>query len=56
MYQKAKNSWIKHIDFVILDILCLQVSFFPGISRQTPESEFIFQFRVWKPCHRVDPD
>ena len=27
MYQKAKNSWIKHIDFVILDILCLQVSF-----------------------------
>ena len=50
MYQKAKNSWIKHIDFVILDILCLQV------SRQTPESEFIFQFRVWKPCHRVDPD
>ena len=26
MYQKAKNSWIKHIDFVILDILCLQVS------------------------------
>ena len=28
MYQKAKNSWIKHIDFVILDILCLQVSFF----------------------------
>ena len=49
MYQKAKNSWIKHIDFVILDILCLQVSFFL-------ESEFIFQFRVWKPCHRVDPD
>ena len=28
MYQKAKNSWIKHIDFVMLDILCLQVSFF----------------------------
>ena len=28
MYQKAKNSWIKHIDCVILDILCLQVSFF----------------------------
>lgn len=28
MYQRTKNSWIKHIDFVILDILCLQVSFF----------------------------
>lgn len=35
MYQKAKNSWIKHIDFVILDILCLQVSFFLRISSGT---------------------
>ena len=55
MYQKAKNSWIKHIDFVILDILCLQVSFFLAYL-VTPEPEFILQFRVWKPFHRVDPD
>ena len=35
MYQKAKNSWIKHIDFVILDILCLQVLFSWHISSDT---------------------
>ena len=27
MYKKEKNSWLKHIDFVILDILCLQLAF-----------------------------
>ncbi len=28
MYRKNKNSWTKHMDFMILDIICLQVSFF----------------------------
>lgn len=27
MYKKENNSWLKHIDFVILDILCLQLAF-----------------------------
>ena len=27
MYKKENNSWVKHIDFVILDILCLQLAF-----------------------------
>ena len=27
MYEKENNSWLKHIDFVILDILCLQLAF-----------------------------
>ncbi len=27
MYRKQRSGWIKHIDFVILDLLCLQVSF-----------------------------
>ena len=27
MYKKENNSWLKHIDFVILDILCLQPAF-----------------------------
>ena len=27
MYQKENSSWLKHADFVILDILCLQVAF-----------------------------
>ena len=28
MYHKGKNTWTKHLDFMILDILCLEVSFF----------------------------
>ena len=27
MYQKSSQGWLKHLDFIILDILCLQVSF-----------------------------
>ena len=27
MYKKENHSWLKHIDFVILDILCLQLAF-----------------------------
>lgn len=28
MYRKNQNSWVKHLDFMILDVICLQVSFF----------------------------
>ena len=28
MYRKNKNNWAKHLDFMILDLICLQVAFF----------------------------
>lgn len=28
MYSKLSHSWLKHWDFILLDIVCLQVSFF----------------------------
>lgn len=28
MYQKGNNGWLKHTDFVILDIICVQIAFF----------------------------
>lgn len=28
MYPKARNSWAKHLDFMILDLICLQAAFF----------------------------
>lgn len=28
MYRKNQNSWVKHLDFMILDEICLQISFF----------------------------
>ena len=27
MYEKARNSWLKHLDFILLDLLCFQLSF-----------------------------
>lgn len=28
MYKRASQGWLKHLDFIILDVLCLQISFF----------------------------
>ena len=27
MYEKAKNGWLKHLDFIVLDLICSQLSF-----------------------------
>ena len=27
MYRKDSNEWTKHIDFIILDLICLQIAF-----------------------------
>lgn len=27
MYRKNTNGWLKHIDFIILDMICLQIAF-----------------------------
>lgn len=28
MYRKNSNGWVKHIDFILLDLLCVQLSFY----------------------------
>lgn len=28
MYKKSSDGWLKHIDFIILDLLCIQIAFF----------------------------
>ena len=28
MYKKEKKSWVKHLDFLILDIICLEAAFY----------------------------
>ena len=27
MYRKDSESWLKHVDFILLDMICLQVAF-----------------------------
>ena len=28
MYKKNSSGWIKHVDFIILDLLCIQLAFY----------------------------
>lgn len=28
MYKKNSDGWLKHIDFILLDLLCVQAAFF----------------------------
>ena len=28
MYKKTSKGWLKHVDFLILDVICLQLSFY----------------------------
>lgn len=27
MYRKKRRSWTKHVDFMLLDVLCMQLAF-----------------------------
>lgn len=27
MYKKSAQGWIKHLDFIILDLICLHIAF-----------------------------
>ena len=27
MYEKKATGWLKHVDFIIIDIMCLELSF-----------------------------
>ncbi|ELB18986.1 TPA: sugar transferase [Enterococcus faecium] len=40
MYKKCSNSWVKHIDFIILDLLCVQLAIY--IS-------YVFRLGNWNP-------
>ena len=38
MYRKISNSWLKHYDFIILDIIMLQVAYiFPVLCEMDGE-------------------
>lgn len=51
MYRKKNKGWLKHLDFIIIDLLCLQISFAlafvsrHGITRN-PYSDSVYQNMV----------
>ena len=28
MYRKNSSGWVKHVDFILLDLLCIQLAFY----------------------------
>lgn len=38
MYKRQKKSWVKHLDFLLIDILCLEVAFFISFFIRLGES------------------
>ena len=53
MYRKNKNNWVKHLDFMILDLICLQVAFFLAY---TLRHRTVNLYTNYKFVYRSDPD
>ena len=56
MYRKNKNNWVKHLDFMILDLICLQVAFFLAYTLRHRTVKSIYQLHICKFVYRSDPD
>ena len=43
MYRKKRRSWTKHVDFMLLDVLCMQLAFVIGYGKETcnPAGRFL---------------
>lgn len=49
MYKRAKKSWMKHVDFILLDLLCMQLSyiFAYGMRYLYKNGQFKFVYTSW---------
>lgn len=46
MYKRQKKSWVKHIDFLVIDILCLEIAFFISFFIKLGESPELTE-EIW---------
>lgn len=56
MYKKSSTGWLKHLDFMILDIICLQLAFIMGFFSETSQSESIWKHDLSKRSHCICAD
>ncbi|WP_028234673.1 sugar transferase [Pseudobutyrivibrio sp. MD2005] len=47
MYRKKKRSWVKHLDFIILDMLAAELALFIGVSMRFQGSIIFFDRFEW---------
>ena len=50
MYKRQKKSWVKHLDFLLIDILCLEVTFFISFFIKLGENP---EVAVWEIYSRL---
>lgn len=46
MYRRANEGWVKHIDFLLLDLICAEVAFFLGYFIRHHESLFESRYYI----------
>ena len=56
MYSKGKNSWMKHLDFILLDIICLELSLFLAHQIKFLEIPEIIQAAMEQHQVKTNPD
>ena len=53
MYKKSPQGWLKHWDFILLDIFCLQLAFVVAyLVRQGLENPYSDQSHLYLCCAR----
>ena len=52
MYKRQKKSWVKHLDFLLIDILCLEVAFFISFFIKLGESPELAR-EIWEFYNRL---
>ena len=50
MYKRKSSGWSQHLDFMALDILCLEVALFSGALLHTGWQELTRTFAFWSLC------
>lgn len=49
MYKKGSKGWLKHFDFILLDMICLQIAFLLAyVIRHDSGSPYIVLVVVYK--------
>ncbi len=56
MYKREKKSWLKHLDFTILDIVCLQIALVIAYIMRLWLASAVFQrtIRTSGDCYGLD--
>ncbi len=50
MYKRKTSGWSQHLDFMMLDILCLELALISGMLLHQPWQEIFHSITFWSVC------